>query len=285
MLPRRSATEVCSGDENLRAAVLGAVEEEVALPAPVVEEERAVARTLDAFEELLGNDLVGVDVGAVQRSHDAGDAGERFHQLNALTSTRCPAMAAAAAIGGLTRWVRPPLPCRPSKLRLLVEAQRSPGPRMSGFIPRHIEQPDSRHSKPASRKIRSRPSVSAARLMFCDPGTTIARTDWCTRWPLIIRAAARKSSTREFVHEPMNTRSISMSAIFVRGSRFMYSSARSMARRSLSLFASDGSGTAPVIASTMPGFVPQVTHGAIPAASRSTVRSNSASGSDGNVRQ
>ena len=56
-------------------------------------------------------------------------------------------IAAAAAIIGLTRCVRPPRPWRPSKLRLLVEAQRSPGFRMSGFMPRHIEQPDSRHSK------------------------------------------------------------------------------------------------------------------------------------------
>src|SRR5918995_905691 len=43
------------------------------------------------------------------------------------TSVKCPVMAAAAAIAGLTRCVRPPRPCRPSKLRLLVEAQRSPG--------------------------------------------------------------------------------------------------------------------------------------------------------------
>ena len=50
-------------------------------------------------------------------------------------------MAVAAATSGLTRWVRPPLPCRPSKLRLDVEALRSPGARVSGFIPRHIEQP------------------------------------------------------------------------------------------------------------------------------------------------
>ncbi len=39
-------------------------------------------------------------------------------------STKRPAMAAAAAISGLTRWVRPPFPCRPSKLRLEVDAQR-----------------------------------------------------------------------------------------------------------------------------------------------------------------
>ena len=37
-------------------------------------------------------------------------------------------MAAAAAMAGLIRCVRPPRPCRPSKLRFEVEAQRSPAP-------------------------------------------------------------------------------------------------------------------------------------------------------------
>ena len=36
-------------------------------------------------------------------------------------------MALAAAVSGLARNVRPPLPCRPSKLRLLVETLYSPG--------------------------------------------------------------------------------------------------------------------------------------------------------------
>ena len=47
-------------------------------------------------------------------------------------------------MAGLTKWVRPPLPCRPSKLRLEVAAQRCPGERMSGFMPRHMEQPATR---------------------------------------------------------------------------------------------------------------------------------------------
>ncbi len=38
-----------------------------------------------------------------------------------------PRIAVAAATTGDTRWVRPPLPCRPSKLRLDVDAHRSPG--------------------------------------------------------------------------------------------------------------------------------------------------------------
>src|ERR1700682_2274620 len=94
--------------------------------------------------------------------------------VDSRTSTRWPARAAAAAMGGLTRCDPPPLPCLPSKLRLLVEAQRSPGARMSGFIPRHIEQPLSRHSKPAALKTSSRPSDSATSLTVADPGTTIA---------------------------------------------------------------------------------------------------------------
>ena len=89
--------------------------------------------------------------------------------------------AAKGAIIGLTRCVRPPLPCRPSKLRLLVEAHRSPGCKISGFIPRHIEHPDSRHSNPASRKILSSPSCSASRFTACEPGTTMARTFGFTR--------------------------------------------------------------------------------------------------------
>ena len=48
---------------------------------------------------------------------------------------KCPVTAAAAAISGLTRCVLPPRPCRPSKLRLLVEAHRSPGFKVSATAP------------------------------------------------------------------------------------------------------------------------------------------------------
>ncbi len=47
--------------------------------APVVEEEFAVARALDALEELLGDDLVGVDVGQRQRYGFAGEDVDGFH--------------------------------------------------------------------------------------------------------------------------------------------------------------------------------------------------------------
>ena len=49
-------------------------------------------------------------------------------------------------MAGLTRWVRPPGPWRPSKFRLLVLAERWPGVSLSGFIARHMLHPDCRHS-------------------------------------------------------------------------------------------------------------------------------------------
>src|SRR3954454_12650256 len=77
------------------------------------------------------------------------------------TSVRRPVTAAAAAIAGPIRCVLAFLPWRPSKLRFEVEAMRSPFSARSLFIDMQLEQPGSRHSKPASRKTRSSPSSSA----------------------------------------------------------------------------------------------------------------------------
>ena len=132
-----------------------------------------------------------------------------------------PAIAVAAATAGDTRCVRPPLPWRPSKFRFEVEALRSPGCRMSGFIPRHIEQPAPRQSNPASTKTRSRPSCSAFIFTATEPGTTSARSPSATVRPSTIAAATRRSSILEFVHEPMKTVSGRMSRIRVPGSSAM----------------------------------------------------------------
>src|SRR5690606_7132962 len=171
----------------------------------------AETAALDRLQKLLGNDHVGIDIGPVHGRHEPLVHGEAFHALLSCrlrTSTKWPAIAAAAAIAGLTRWVRPPIPWRPSKLRFDVDAQCSPAPSLSAFIARHMEQPGSRHSMPASRKIRSRPSCSACSFTRPEPGTTSA----ClmvpaTLRPLATSAAARRSSIRELVQEPMNTRS------------------------------------------------------------------------------
>src|SRR5262249_56727729 len=109
---------------------------------------------------------------AVDDRGRAGEAAERLH--SALGSTKCPATAVAAATAGDTRCVRPPAPWRPSKLRFDVEAHRSPGARMSGFLPRHIEHPARRPSKPADVKIRSSPSSSPRPFTAPAPRTTLA---------------------------------------------------------------------------------------------------------------
>src|SRR5262245_29540499 len=196
---------------------------------PVIEEELAVAGPVDPLQELLGHDLVGVDVVAVEHRNTTLDHFNRFHgtpsasnesspvrsgtrasQLQSLMSTKWPSTAAAAAILGLTRCVRPPAPCRPSKFRFEVEAQRSPGCRMSGFIPRQAEQPDSRHSKPAARKTSCSPSSSACAFTCWEPGTTIPRRHEAILRPSSKEAASRRSEMREFVQDPMKIRSSGM---------------------------------------------------------------------------
>ncbi len=83
---------------------------------------------------------------------------------------------------------------------------------MSGFIARHIEHPGWRQSAPAEVKMRSSPSDSACALTAWLPGTTSTR--FAVTWrPSSTAAAARRSSIRLFVHEPMNTVSTAMSRI------------------------------------------------------------------------
>src|SRR5439155_7106029 len=245
VLARRAAAEVAPREQDLRPGVGRVVQLEALVLAPVEEEAFCEAGARDALQELLRDDLVRVDVGPVEHGDATGRPAERLHPASSSrTSTKRPSIAAAAAIAGLTRCVRPPRPCRPSKFRFEVEAHRSPGASMSGFIPRHIEQPASRHSKPACVKMRSSPSASACRFTVAEPGTTIARTVGWTRRPAATLAATRRSSIREFVHEPMKTRSMRTCSIGVPGSSAMYSSALSTVGRSLGSN-SDGCGTCP----------------------------------------
>src|SRR6266849_4073682 len=59
--------------------MLRPVKHEVAVLPPVIEKEGAVPGALDALQELLGNDLVCIDIRAVERSHPPDDALDRFH--------------------------------------------------------------------------------------------------------------------------------------------------------------------------------------------------------------
>ena len=91
----------------------------------------AEAGALDPLEPVARDDLVGVDVGAVERDGGAGDDDDGFHGSSGSSVAgrsgvaKVPAMAVAAATAGETRWVRPPRPWRPSKLRLLVRGARA----------------------------------------------------------------------------------------------------------------------------------------------------------------
>src|SRR5580704_17789886 len=157
-------------------------------------------------------DLVGIDVVLDHRRRDAGMADERLHHAapasNCRTSAMRPAIALAAAVAGLARCVRTFGPWRFSKLRLVVETQRSPGAPRSPLPPAHMEQPDSPQKKPASRNTRSSPAASASRFTLVEPGTTMAATPSATRRPRTTAAAASRSGTRLLVHEPMKTRLI-----------------------------------------------------------------------------
>src|SRR5580693_3041747 len=130
-----------------------------------------------------------------------------------------PSMAAAAALAGLARCVRARGPWRPTKLRLDVDTDRCPGPTVSPLAARHIEQPGSRHSKPASVNNLSSPSATASRLTVSEPGTTQARTPGATLRPRATSAAARRSLKRLLVHEPMKTQSTGVPAIGAPGLR------------------------------------------------------------------
>ncbi len=105
------------------------------------------------------------------------------------------------------------------------------------------------------------------------------------RLPRSIAAAARKSSMRPLVQEPMNTLSRIMLWIGIPGSKPMYLSARSIPPRLTGSFSADGSGTRSLTSTTMSGDVPHVTSGRKSDASNSIVRANCASGSLTRVRQ
>src|SRR4029077_4705471 len=99
----------------------------------------------------------------------------------------------------LAKWVRARGPCRRPKLRLDVETERWPGATVSPLAARHIEQPGSGHSNPASVNSLSSPSATASRLTVSEPGTTQARTPGATLRPRATSAAALKSLSRLFV--------------------------------------------------------------------------------------
>jgi len=185
----------------------------------------------------------GIDVGTVERRHEVRSARETApcsHQT--ATSTKCPRIAAAApspdSRGGCAR--RRPAP---SKLRSTYERSARParacprssrGTSSSRLAPVRIRVAEdaidpSRSARASRAPSPERPSHADRR---CDPATRA------------MTAAARRSSIRELVHEPMKIRSTITSAIGVFGARSMYASARSMPSRRVASRSRSGSGHA-----------------------------------------
>ena len=164
------------------------VEDEVGLVlAPVEEQELAEAGALDALQELLRDDLVGVDVGAVERRDGGRSGGRTAPSVPApvATSTRWPGDRGRgghlrATPGGCgRRGPGGPRSCGSTSTR---SARRAAGCR--GSCRGTSSSRRSRHSKPASVKTRSRPSRSACGFTSLEPGTTIARHASATRCAL-----------------------------------------------------------------------------------------------------
>src|ERR1700720_1622630 len=199
---RRAGAEIFAGDQNARRAKLWLVEDKIRIVAAVFAPARAMEQHgaiifFQAARMQDRRDLIGVDVVLDQWRGNAGVAGERLHHAAPGASWRAsairPAMALAAAVAGLARCVRTLGPWRFSKLRLVVETQRSPGSPRSPLPPAHIEHPDSPQKNPASRNTRSSPAASASRLTLDEPGTTRATTPSATCRPRTTLAATCKS--------------------------------------------------------------------------------------------
>src|SRR4029077_1753679 len=113
------------------------VEDEAGLLRTVLVEaqrpEQVIAEVVRAgfLQEARRYDLIRIAIDGGDGKRDGLDVFQTFHLycsgIRRRTSVRRPVTAAAAAMAGLIRWVRPPGPCRPTKLRFDVEAQRWPG--------------------------------------------------------------------------------------------------------------------------------------------------------------
>ena len=219
VLARGAAAEVAPGEQDRRA--WASMQLESGILHPVEEEELAVPGALDPLQELLGDDLVRVDVGTVED-------GRPSLSPNVAASCELPDVreapadrsgdghrgaeqvgAAAGALPSLevaVRRRRAPL-AGLEDVRVHPEAHRAAGaaPFEAGAL-EHLAEALLLGLALHLRRARHDDRVHAV-------GDPPAR-----RRP---RAAARRSSMRAFVHEPMNTLSMRMSRSGVPGVRSM----------------------------------------------------------------
>lgn len=85
VLATRSATEVPPRQQHTRVAILGQIENKFRIIRPVVQvapiekKEFFIARSLNSFEELLRDNLIGIDVRPIHGQDKAGVGGEGSH--------------------------------------------------------------------------------------------------------------------------------------------------------------------------------------------------------------
>src|SRR3972149_7976520 len=125
------------------------------------------------------------------------------YQPCSLASAISPLSALAAAVSGDERYIRPPVPILPLKLRLEVERQVSPSQITPIWAPRHGPHPGGATITPAFKSSEMIPDSVALISIEREAGRTIVLT--LTFLPLRIFATASRSSYLPFVHEPMNT--------------------------------------------------------------------------------
>ena len=289
VLAARAGAEVGAADEDAGAGEALVVEHEAAVVAPRREQALAEAGALDPLEPLGRDDLVGVDVGAVERHRGALHDLDGVHQRTASKSVgraKWPAMAVAAATAGETRWVRPPRPWRPSKLRLLVDADRSPGGELVGVhgqahraarLPpveagggEHLVEALGLglvlHRERAGHDERAHAVLHLAALGHRGGG------------PQVLDARVGAAADEHGVDGDVAHRRAGGEAHVLEGP----GGAVALVRRRRSRRAT---GSAPASGTTWAGLVPQETCGAMSAASRCTSLSKAASSSVGSVRQ
>src|ERR1035437_3273501 len=86
MFARRPTAEVLPGDKDRGLGVARRMQHEigdllsVARKAPIVKQEFAKSRALDALQKLLGDDLIGIHVDAIERGDDTGMFAKWLHK-------------------------------------------------------------------------------------------------------------------------------------------------------------------------------------------------------------
>src|SRR4051812_36064082 len=111
MLAGRTTAKVLACHEYARAFVAWIVKREIRIQravrgeSPIVKRKLPKTGALNPLKELLGNNLVRIDVCTVKWGDKSCVRAKRLHHLysHSRTSVKCPFTAAAAAMAGLTR--------------------------------------------------------------------------------------------------------------------------------------------------------------------------------------